>query len=77
MTSVTERARLVPIAALLLSGCAAQIAPLPAKFMGSTATMDVRLPVASVEDRKFATVVRQRYDFSCGSAARRPRRPPQ
>lgn len=27
------------------------------------------VPVASVEERKFEQVVRQRYDFSCGSAA--------
>jgi hypothetical protein len=30
---------------------------------------DVRVPIASVEERRFATVIRQRYDFSCGSAA--------
>lgn len=27
------------------------------------------VPVQSVEDRRFASVVRQKYDFSCGSAA--------
>ena len=27
------------------------------------------LPVSSIYDRRFATVVRQNYDFSCGSAA--------
>lgn len=69
MTPVTTRVWLAPLAASLISGCAAEIAPLPAKFMGATATMDVRVPVASVEERKFATVVRQRYDFSCGSAS--------
>lgn len=30
---------------------------------------DFIVPVKSVEDQKFATVVRQKYDFSCGSAA--------
>jgi hypothetical protein len=33
------------------------------------ASGDFALPIASVEDRRFAAVVRQRYDFSCGSAA--------
>ncbi len=28
-----------------------------------------RVPVVSMAERKFATVVRQQYDFSCGSAA--------
>ena len=30
---------------------------------------DFVVPVQSVEDRRFATVIRQKYDFSCGSAA--------
>lgn len=36
---------------------------------GPTAIGDFAMPVASMEDRRFATVIRQRYDFSCGSAA--------
>ncbi|MDT0575622.1 C39 family peptidase [Croceicoccus sp. F390] len=30
---------------------------------------DYRLPVSSVQDQRFAGVLRQKYDFSCGSAA--------
>ncbi len=30
---------------------------------------DVRVPLVSVSERRFLTVVRQQYDFSCGSAA--------
>ena len=30
---------------------------------------DFAVPVQSFEDRRFASVVRQKYDFSCGSAA--------
>lgn len=66
---MTARTLLLLTAAAALSGCAANIAPLPAKFMGVGSPADVRLAVESVEDRRFATVVRQRYDFSCGSAA--------
>ncbi|MGF1544948.1 MAG: C39 family peptidase [Parvularculaceae bacterium] len=35
----------------------------------NVAGADVRLPVQSVQARKFETVVRQQFDFSCGSAA--------
>lgn len=35
----------------------------------SIGTLNTALPVASMYDRRFATVVRQQYDFSCGSAA--------
>ena len=37
--------------------------------LGLTPAGDFQLRIASVEERKFATVVRQRFDFSCGSAA--------
>ncbi|HEV2567132.1 MAG TPA: C39 family peptidase [Sphingomonas sp.] len=35
--------------------------------MGGTG--DLLMPVRSMEEQKFAGIVRQRYDFSCGSAA--------
>jgi predicted double-glycine peptidase len=56
-------------AAGLWSGCTA--APLPDHTMrvGSIAGGDVTLPVSSMAARRFAAVVRQQYDFSCGSAA--------
>jgi hypothetical protein len=68
--------RLVPVtvpflAAAALASCAS--APRedgPAAFSTAAGAIgDFAVPVASVEDRRFATVVRQRYDFSCGSAA--------
>jgi len=52
--------------ALLTAGCT----PLPLK--GSALTVndaDYRLPVRSMLERRYLTVVRQQYDFSCGSAA--------
>ncbi len=53
----------------LLPGCAASIDG-PARFAGAAAAVgDYSIPVQSMEDRRFASVVRQRYDFSCGSAA--------
>ena len=63
-----------PIAALCLagtlSGCAAQTHATRATFLSSSGSLnDYRVPVASMLARRFATVVHQQYDFSCGSAA--------
>lgn len=56
-------------ALLLLQGCSS--APLPEAQarvdLGGQLTFS--LPVTSMIGRRFETVVRQRYDFSCGSAA--------
>ena len=38
-------------------------------FIGSTPVGGISLPVRTMEDMRYANVVRQRYDFSCGSAA--------
>lgn len=58
------------LAAALLSGCAAQSHGGDPQFLSSSGSMsDFRVPVASMLARKFNTVVRQQYDFSCGSAA--------
>ena len=52
-----------------LTGCTAAVDG-PARFAGAAGPAgDYAVPVESVEDRRFASVVRQRYDFSCGSAA--------
>lgn len=57
-------------AAVLLAGCAAQTHSADPEFLTSTGSLnDYQVPVASMLARKFATVVRQQYDFSCGSAA--------
>lgn len=66
-----------PALAALLTGAAAALASCasaPGEGRAAFATApgaigDIALPIASVEDQRFATVVRQRYDFSCGSAA--------
>ena len=52
-----------------LAGCAANLASTPRFATSSGAVGDIDVPVASLEERRFLTVVRQRYDFSCGSAA--------
>jgi len=51
-------------------GCAAQIRSADPRFAAASGPIaDYQVPVASMLARKFATVVRQQYDFSCGSAA--------
>lgn len=61
--------RTAVIAALLLGGCAAQVRD-RARFIGTALVVgDYTLPVRTFEDRRFDGVVRQRFDFSCGSAA--------
>lgn len=59
-----------PIGALplLLAACSSGPLERPA-VMGLGPSGDFAARIESVEERKFATVVRQRYDFSCGSAA--------
>jgi hypothetical protein len=56
-------------AALAVAGCASQLPSGPA-FAGSTSAIgDFSIPVRSFEERRYETVIRQKYDFSCGSAA--------
>ena len=60
------RAALLAIAAGIggASGAAAQ------SFMSGIGPVhDFNIPLQSVAERKFTTIVRQRFDFSCGSAA--------
>ena len=55
-------------ASVMLAGCASK----PVPPTGSTLSLpagDYALPVKSMAERRFLTVVRQHYDFSCGSAA--------
>lgn len=54
---------------VLLTGCAGTLSPAPHFAMSAGPFGDVAVPVANVEERRFAGVVRQRFDFSCGSAA--------
>jgi hypothetical protein len=56
-------------ALVLLPGCAASRDG-PSRLAGAAGAIgDYSVPVQSMEDRRFASVIRQRYDFSCGSAA--------
>lgn len=60
-------ALLLPLA---LPACAGRTGAADPLFLSSSGSLnDYRVPVASVLARKFNTVVRQQYDFSCGSAA--------
>ena len=59
---------IVPVAALLLSGCAANVG-LGGANLGYSRDLEAAFPVQSILERRFTTVVRQQYDFSCGSAA--------
>lgn len=60
-------AALLPLLALI--GCVDQVQGTQ-RFVASTGPVgDYTVPVRSVVDRRFSGVVRQRYDFSCGSAA--------
>ncbi|WP_264605858.1 C39 family peptidase [Sphingobium sp. B11D3D] len=62
-------ARMLLAALMLLSGCSAQVSGGPTFQLGAAGLGDVTPPVTSFEDRRFLTVVRQQFDFSCGSAA--------
>lgn len=52
-----------------LSGCAAGPKDTARFIMGASPIGDYSIRVRSVEDMRFAGIVRQRFDFSCGSAA--------
>ncbi|RJF93612.1 C39 family peptidase [Sphingomonas cavernae] len=53
---------------LTLTACADRTVP-PSGSTLSLAAGDYALPVKSMVERRYLTVVRQQYDFSCGSAA--------
>lgn len=56
--------------ALAVSGCAAQLAGGPQVLATSqSGGGDFRLAMTSLQEARFAEVIRQQYDFSCGSAA--------
>ncbi|MFD1787036.1 C39 family peptidase [Sphingomonas floccifaciens] len=55
--------------ALVVGGCTGSVAEGPRFVAAGSPVGDVVLPVGTVEERKFIGVIRQQYDFSCGSAA--------
>jgi predicted double-glycine peptidase len=63
-----DRYWLAGAALLLTGGCSDTLSSNP-KFVGLSPAGDFAVPLQTVEERKFASVVRQRFDFSCGSAA--------
>lgn len=66
MSRFTNSLGAVALCGLAAGGCA----PLPSQGSGlSLAGTDYVLPVKSMVQRRYLTVVRQAYDFSCGSAA--------
>jgi predicted double-glycine peptidase len=66
------RSRAATLGALAAIAFAAAAAPAPAyagDLLAFAAGAPHRISVKSIKERKFATVVRQQFDFSCGSAA--------
>lgn len=57
------------VSALLLQACSAAPLPEAQNAIDSNGQLAFTLPVTSMIGRRFETVVRQQYDFSCGSAA--------
>ncbi|MEH3103764.1 MAG: C39 family peptidase [Sphingomonas phyllosphaerae] len=67
-----DRFRLVrwlPAALLATAGCTAMPLPEGGNVTNFSSTLNFAVPVTSLIGRRFETVVRQQYDFSCGSAA--------
>lgn len=50
-------------------GCAAQVEGGPLLVTQAAPVGSYTLPIRSMDEMRFAGVIRQRYDFSCGSAA--------
>jgi predicted double-glycine peptidase len=57
------------MAAMLLSGCTGAQFAEGGNLTNFSPTLNFGVPVTSLIGRRFETVVRQQYDFSCGSAA--------
>jgi predicted double-glycine peptidase len=66
-----QRRRLagLAVAGAVLAGCTALPLPERSNRLDIGGSLDFELPVMSMLGRRFETVVRQQYDFSCGSAA--------
>lgn len=68
MSGFNSRAALLLAASMMLTACASRTIP-PTGSTLNLGTANYALPVKSMAERRFLTVTRQRYDFSCGSAA--------
>lgn len=60
---------LILAASLTLSGCAAEVGGQPRFLAGGSPVGDYSVELVTMDQAKFTSVIRQRYDFSCGSAA--------
>jgi len=69
MRDAFRLARWLPVALLATAGCTAMPLPEGGTVTNFSPTLNFALPVTSLIGRRFETVVRQQYDFSCGSAA--------
>lgn len=67
MTALTRLGTTTAIVGLLL--CLAPTFPVAAGLPSRIAETSLRLPITSIAEQRWERVVRQRYDFSCGSAA--------
>lgn len=57
------------LTACVLSGCVAKLDGPPRFISGGSLVGDYSLGMTTLEDSRFLGVIRQKYDFSCGSAA--------
>lgn len=58
------------LVAATLAGCAPQLDEArPLVTLGPTGSSDLALPLTSLQETRFTGVIRQQFDFSCGSAA--------
>lgn len=64
-----RRALLLIAALLAMSGCASEVRDGSRFVVSGSPVGDYVLPVTSVDAQRFTGVIRQRFDFSCGSAA--------
>ena len=58
-----------PLLLLAATGCSARLESSQANMLDYGGALTFRMPVKSMLEQRFETVVRQQYDFSCGSAA--------
>lgn len=68
MSRSSNRAIFLLAASLLVTACTNSTGPATGSRLSLPAG-DYALPVKSMAERRYLTVVRQQYDFSCGSAA--------
>lgn len=57
------------LAAATLAGCSTNLSSSHRVGASMSGAGDLLMPVRSVEEQKFDGIIRQRFDFSCGSAA--------